>query len=156
MPSFFIRGLARYFAASAMEHKTSHNSYNYDSTPTTNHSVLSEADLCVWKTDMRWLLPFVQATGYHVVIENPKSHEQIEIDQNTKDLPDLSLRWMQNYNEQEVIKWLEQDKLREQQEYEQKDKKNQARLIAEERGRAKFGNSYKPTEEDVLEVLKKL
>ena len=69
MPSFLIRGLARYTAASIMEHNA-RNSYN-NTTPalTEKYKQLSEAYLSAWNTDMRWLIPFVQATGYRIVIE---------------------------------------------------------------------------------------
>lgn len=147
MPSFLIRGLARYMAASAMEHRTNRSSYNYTPpTPTNNDNELSEADLSSWHTDMRWLIPFVQATGYSIVIENPKSHEQIVIDQNSKELPPLTLEWMKKYNEQELLEWIEKEE-------EDKEKKLQARQIAEARGRAKFGNSYTATDQDIQETL---
>ena len=147
MPSFFIRGLARYMAASAMERRANRSSYNYTPpTPTNNDNELSEADLSSWHTDMRWLIPFVQATGYSIVIENPKSHEQIVIDQNSKELPPLTLEWMKKYNEQELLEWIEKEE-------EDKEKKLQARQIAEARGRAKFGNSYTATDQDIQETL---
>ena len=146
MPSFFIRGLARYMAASAMERRANRSFYNYTPpNPTNNDNELSEADLSSWHTDMRWLVPFVQATGYSIVIDNPKSHEQIVIDQNSKELPPITLEWMKNYNEQELLEWIEKEK-------EEKQKKFQARQIAEARGRAKFGNSYTPTEQDIQNV----
>ena len=110
MPSFFIRGLARYMAASAMERRANRSSYNYTPpTPTNNDNELSEADLSSWHTDMRWLIPFVQATGYSIVIENPKSHEQIVIEQNSKELPPLTLEWMKKYNDQELLEWIEKE-----------------------------------------------
>lgn len=156
MPSFLIRGLARYMAASAMESRASRSSYNYTPNPTNNDNELSEADLSSWYTDMRWLIPFVQATGYRIVIENPKSHEQIVIDQNTKELPPLTLEWMKNYNEHELLEWIEKEKDRERIKEEEKQKKIQAREIAEARGRAKFGNSYMPTEQDIQNARKNL
>lgn len=155
MPSFLIRGLARIFAASVMEHRASRSSHSY--TPIriniNNYGELSEADLSSWFTDMRWLIPFVQATGYRIVIENPKSHERIIIDQNTKELPKLTLEWMQKYNMQELLEWMTQEKEKGLHEQEQKEKREKARSIAEARGRAKFGNSYKPTEEDIQNAL---
>ena len=154
MPSFLIRGLARYMSASAMERRANRSSYNYTPpTPTNNDNELSEADLSSWHTDMRWLIPFVQATGYCIVIENPKSHEQIVIDQNSKELPPLTLEWMKNYNEQELLEWIEKEKERKRIEEEEKQKKLQARQIAEARGRAKFGDSYTTTDQDIQEVL---
>lgn len=153
MPSFLIRGLARYMAASAMERRASRSSYNYTPNPTNNNNELSEADLSSWHTDMRWLIPFVQATGCCIVIENPKSHEQILIDQNSKELPLLTLEWMKNYNEQELLEWIEKEKDRERIKEEEKQKKLQVRQIAEARGRVKFGNSYTTTDQDIQEVL---
>ena len=155
MPSFFVRGLARIFAASVMEHRASRSSHSY--TPIriniNSYGELSEADLRSWSTDMRWLIPFVQATGYRIIIENPKSHEQIVIDQNTKELPELTLEWMQKYDMQELLEWMAQKEERDLHEREQKEKREKARNIAETRGRAKFGNSYKPTEEDIQDAL---
>ena len=148
MPSFLIRGLARIFAASVMEHRASRSSHSY--TPIriniNNYGELSESDLSYWSTGMRWLIPFVQATGYRIVIENPKSHERIIIDQNTKELPELALEWMQKYNMRELLEWVAQDK-------EQDEKMKKARSIAEARGRAKFGDSYIPTEQDIQGAL---
>lgn len=146
MPSFPIRGLARYFAASAMEQRARRSSHSYTPIHINNYGELSEADLSSWSTDMRWLIPFVQATGYRIVIENPKSHERITIGQNTKELPELTLEWMQKYNMQELLEWIAQEK-------EQDEKMKKARCIAEVRGRAKFGNSYKPTEKDIQDAL---
>ena len=93
MPSFLIRGLARYFAASAMESRAQRQSSYTPSTDSSSDDSkeLSSGDLLSWQTQMRWLLPFVQATGYRVIISNPKSHDQIVIDQNTKELPELTL-----------------------------------------------------------------
>ena len=131
MPSFLIRGLARYTAASIMEHNA-RNSYNNNTpTPEEKGNQLSNANLRRWKTDMRWLIPFVQATGYRIVIENPKSHEQIVIDQNTKELPPLTLKWMQKYNKQELLEWMTQKK-----------EKEEARRIKEAHGRSRFGDSF--------------
>lgn len=149
MPSFLIRGLARYIAASAMERSARRSSYYYTPTPSNDESELSETDLCSWDTDMRWLIPFVQTTGYRIVIENPKSHEQIVIDQYTKELPALTLEWMQKYNKQELLDWIEKEKERTRIEDEEKQKSLQARRIAEARGRAKYGNSFTPTEQDI-------
>ena len=60
-------------------------------TMTDDDKKLTASDLAYWQTQMRWLIPLVQATGYQVVIDNPKSHEQISIDQNMKKLPELTL-----------------------------------------------------------------
>ena len=156
MPSFFIRGLARYIAASAMERSVSRSSNNYTPTLIDNDNELSEADLSSWHTDMRWLIPFVQATGYHIVIENPKSHEQIIIDRNTQELPVLTLDWMRKYNKQELLEWMAREKERILHTKEQNEKNKQARSIAEARGRAKFGDNYIPTEQDIQDVRKNL
>lgn len=148
MPSFLIRGLARYFAASVMEHRAKRSSHS--NTPIhiniNNYGELSEVDLTSWSSDMRWLIPLVQATGYRIVLKNPKSHERIIIDQNTKELPNLTLEWMQKYNMHELLEWMAQEK-------EQDEKMKKARSIAEARGRAKFGNNYKPTEDDIQDAL---
>ncbi len=81
MPSFFIRGLARYIAASAMERRASRSHSSHSYTPirikANNYSELSEADLCSWSTDMRWLIPFVRATGYRIVIEIPSRMNEL-------------------------------------------------------------------------------
>ena len=158
MPSFFVRGLARYFAASVMEHRARQSSHSYTPIRITpnNYIELSEANLSSWSTDMRWLIPFVRATGYRIVIENPKSHERIIIDQNTKVLPHLTLEWMKKYNIQELLEWMAQEKERDLHEREQKEKREKARSIAEARGRAKFGNCYKATEEDIQDALNKI
>lgn len=155
MPSFLIRGLARYIAASAMERRSSHSSHSY--TPIrinlNNYCDLSDADLSSWSTDMRWLIPFVQATGYQIVLENPKSHEKIIIDQDTKELPSLTLEWMRKYNKQELLEWIEKEKERKIQEEEEKQKRLQARRIAEVRGRARFGNKYVPADAEIQDAL---
>lgn len=156
MPSFLIRGLARYIAASAMERSASHSSNNYTSTLRNNDNELSESDLSSWHNDMRWLIPFVQATDYNIVIENPKSHEQIIIDKNTQELPVLTLDWMRKYNKQELLEWMEKEKERKLHAKKQNEKNKQARSIAEARGRAKFGDSYTPTEQDVQDIRKNL
>lgn len=156
MPSFLIRGLAHYIAASAMESRARRSSYNYTPNSTNDKKELSKNDLRSWHTDMRWLIPFVQATGYRIVIDNPKSHEQIIIDKNTKELPELTLEWMQKYNMQELLDWMTQEKERELHEQELKDKQEKARNIAETLGRAKFGNGYKASEQDIKKALEGL
>lgn len=153
MPSFLIRGLARYTAASIMEHNARYSNNNTTPTPAEKEKNYQTQDLRVWKTDMRWLIPFVQATGYCIVIENPKSHEQIVIDQNTKELPPLTLEWMQKYNKEELLEWIEMEKERERIKEEEKQKKLQARCIAEARGRARFGDEYKASEQDIKDVI---
>lgn len=144
MPSFLIRGLARYFAASAMESRTRRqSSYTPSSDSSSDDSKeLSSGDLLSWQTQMRWLLPFVQATGYRVVINNPKSHEQIVIDQDTKELPELTLEWMQKYDRQKLLDWMAKEKEKQQQDEVGRQKKLEARRIEEARGRARFGNSF--------------
>lgn len=86
---------------------------------------------------MRWLIPFVQSTGYRIVIENPKSHDIIFIDKDTQEFPHLTAEWLNRYNKQEAIEWMAKEKAKE-----------EAQRIAEERDRAKFGNSYKLDDED--------
>ena len=153
MPSFLIRGLARYFAASEMERRASRSTYNYTPNPANDDSELSDADLTSWNTDMRWLIPFVKATNYRIVIENPKSHEQIIIDKNTKEIPELTLDWMRKYNLQEFLEWKAREKEIDLHEQELKEQRRKACRIAEARGRAKFGNNYRPTEEDIQDAL---
>lgn len=157
MPSFLIRGLARYFAASAMESRArSQSSYTPSPVSSSDDSKkLSSGDLASWQIQMRWLIPFVQATGNQVVIENPKSHEQIIIDKNTKELPELSLEWMQKYDKQELLEWITKEKVREQQEEEERIKKLDARRIEEVWGRARFGNSFTLGDKDSNDLRKK-
>ena len=100
MPSFYIRGLARYFAASYM---ASHS--NSSSNSNSNGEGISKG-IGFWNRSMKWLIPFVQASGYRVVIENPKSHEKIIIDKNTQEFPRLTSQWLKRYNKQEVIEWM--------------------------------------------------
>ena len=144
MPSFLIRGLAHYFAASAMESRARRQSSfsPRSGASSDDYKKLSDADLAGWQTHMRWLIPLAQATGYQIVIDNPKSHEQIIIDQNTKALPKLTLEWMQKYNKQELLEWMEKEKERLQQEEEERQKNIEARRIEETRGRARYGNSF--------------
>lgn len=144
MPSFLVRGLAHYIAASAME---SRERRKYSYTPTSGDSFddkdkLCEADCYIWQNQMRWLIPFVQATDYQVVIENPKSHEQIIINKNTKGLPVLTLEWMEKYNKQELLDWMANEQIRQEQERKEKLKRQQTLLIEEARGRERFGNSF--------------
>lgn len=129
MPSFFARGLARYFAASQME------KMSRPSTPQTPDEVAE--GVSVWNKNMRWLIPFVQASGYRIVIENPKSHEKIVIDKDTKDFPRLTPSWLRRYDKHNLETWMEKEK-----------EKEKARRKAEEQGRARFGNSYKLDDED--------
>lgn len=131
MPSFLIRGLARYFAASAME-----RSSNSSSSSSTGGEGISKG-ISVWNKSMQWLLPFTQSTGYRIVITNPKSHETIVIDKNTNILPRLTSEWLNKYNKQEVIDWMAKEKERE-----------EARCKAEERGRKRYGNSFTIDEQD--------
>ena len=105
---------------------------------------------------MRWLIPLVQATGYQIVIDNPKSHEQIIIDQNTKVLPELTLEWMQRYNKQELLEWIAKEKERQQQEEEERRKNLEARRIEEARGRERFGNSFTLAEQNTQDKKTKV
>lgn len=157
MPSFLIRGLARYFAASAMESRArSQSSYTPSSDSSSDDcSKLSSGDLASWQTQMRWLLPFVQATGYRVVISNPKSHEQIVINQDTKELPELTLKWMQKYDKQKLLDWMAREKEKQQQKEVERQKYLEARRIEEARGRARFGNSFTLGDKDTIEGEKK-
>ena len=79
MPSFLIRGLARYFAASYMASSSSSSSSS-----TFSEEGISKG-IGVWNRSMKWLIPFVQTTGYRIVVENPKSHETIVIDKEKED-----------------------------------------------------------------------
>lgn len=144
MPSFLIRGLAHYFAASVMESRARRQSSFSPSSRTSSddNKKVSNADLASWQIHMRWLIPLAQATGFQIVIDNPKSHEQIIIDQNTKVLPELTLQWMQKYNKQELLEWMEKEKKKQQQKEEERRKYLEARRIEETRGRARFGNSF--------------
>jgi len=87
---------------------------------------------------MRWLIPFVQATGYRIVIDNPKSRKQIIIDQNTTKFPHLSSKWLKCYNKKELAAWMKQEKAM-----------KKARRNDEAHGRAKFGNSYQVFDQDI-------
>ena len=156
MPSFLIRGLARYFAASVMESRARRqSSYTPPSeTSSDDDKQISSADLASWQTQMRWLIPFVQATEYQIVIDNPKSHEQIIIDKNTKELPELTLDWMQKYDKQELLEWMANEKKRQQQEEVDRQKKLEARRIEEARGRARFGSSFTLGNQDIQDENK--
>lgn len=123
MPSFYIRGLARYFAASYMARSSKPS-------PPPKIDEVAEG-VSAWNKNMRWLIPFVQATGYRIVIENPKSHEKIIIDNNTKDYPRLSSAWLKRYDKNELSEWMEREK-----------EKENARRDAEARGRKRYGNSF--------------
>ena len=135
MPSFLIRGLARYFAASKMASSSSSST-----TPDIDEVV---EGACAWNEHMPWLIPFVQASGYRVEIENPKSHEKIVIDKDTKVFPYLTSEWFRRYDKQKLAEWVARE-----------NEKEEARRTAQVRGRAKFGNSYTPTEQDIQDVRK--
>ena len=137
MSSVYARNLARYFAASQMERMSR------PATPTVPDYV--EEGINAWNLHMLWLIPFVQASGYRIVIENPKSHEKIVIDKDTKAFPYLSSSWLLRYDKQDLEAWMAKEK-----------KMEEARRIAEKRGRAKYGNSYKPSEQEVKEILSEL
>ncbi|MBR3432730.1 MAG: hypothetical protein IKH05_04175 [Bacteroidaceae bacterium] len=125
MPSFLARGLARYIAASYMASSSSSSS----DSPFSGEGI--SKGIKIWNKSMRWLIPFVQATGYRVVIENPKSHETIVIDKDTPEFPRLTSEWLKRYNKQEVIEWMAKEKERE-----------IKRRIEEKSGRERFGDSY--------------
>lgn len=129
MPSFYIRGIARYFAASYMARS---------SKPSTPPKIDEVAEgVSAWNKYMRWLIPFVQATGYRIVIENPKSHEKIVVDKDTKVFPRLSSAWLKRYDKNELSEWMAKEK-----------EKENARRIAEAEGRKRFGNSFTIDEQD--------
>lgn len=134
MPSFLIRGLARYFAASQMASSSS-------SSTTPDIDEVAEG-VVAWNNNMRWLIPFAQASGYRIEIDNPKSHEKIIIDKDTKVFPFLTSSWMRKYDKNDLEKWLAREK-----------EKEDARLVAEARGRAKFGESFTPTEQDIQDAI---
>ena len=123
MPSFYIRGLARYFAASYMARSSKLS-------PPSKIDEVAEG-VSAWNKNMRWLIPFVHATGYRIVIENPKSHEKIIIDKDTKDYPRLSSAWLKRYDKNELSEWMAREK-----------EKENARRDAEARGRKRYGNSF--------------
>lgn len=147
MPSFLIRGLARYAAASEMERRAKRRS-SY--TPSTDESPvevtqLSDSTFYLWQPEMRWLLPFVQATGCKIILDNPKSREQIVIDKNTQTLPDLTLDWMQKYDRKEVDAWIaeEDERLRRKEEKEKENAiKEKTRRLAEAGARERYGSYY--------------
>ena len=129
MPSFYIRGLARYFAASYMAR-------NSKPSPPPKIDEVAEG-VSAWNKNMRWLIPFVHATGYRIVIENPKSHEKIVIDKDTKDFTRLSSAWLKRYDKNEISEWMASKK-----------EKENARRNAEAKGRKRFGNSFTIDEQD--------
>lgn len=129
MPSFYIRGLARYFAASYMAR-------NSKPSPPPKIDEVAEG-VSAWNKNMRWLIPFIHATGYRIVIENPKSHEKIVIDKDTKDFPRLSSAWLKRYDKNEISEWMASEK-----------EKENVRRNAEAEGRKRFGNSFTIDEQD--------
>ena len=129
MPSFFARNLARYFALSQME------KMSRPATPTVPDKV--EEGVNAWNQNMLWLIPFVQASGYRIVIENSKSHEKIVIDKDTKVFPYLTSSWLKQYDKNDLETWMAKEK-----------EKEDARREAEERGRKRFGNSFTIDEQD--------
>ena len=153
MSSFLIHLLARYSALSVMERRERRRSSYTPPTETSTDDVkrLSAADLASWQTQMRWLIPLVQATDCQIVIENPKSHEQIIIDKNTKELPELSLEWMQKYDRQKLLDWMAKEKEKQQQEEVERQKQLEARRKEEARGRARFGNSFTLGDRDIAD-----
>ena len=123
MPSFLIRGLARHFAVSKMASGSS------SSTTPNIDEVVEGAH--AWNEHMLWLIPFVKASGYRIVIENPKSHEKLVIDKDTKVFPYLTSEWLRRYDKQKLAEWEAKEK-----------EKDLVRRKAEERGRKRFGNSF--------------
>ena len=100
MPSFLIRGLARYIAASAVAGSSGTTGFGADFDP--DYATLAiDHGVRAWRKLMPWLLPFAQATGYRIVIDNPKSHQQIIIDEHTTSLPCLTARWLRRYDRRE-------------------------------------------------------
>lgn len=140
MPSFYARNLARIFAASHMAKKSESS---VSTTPSNNDYIAK--GVSAWNKYMRWLIPFVKASGYSVVIENPKSHEKIVINKDTKVFPYLTSSWLKQYNKQELATWMAR-----------KEKVKKARQIAEARGRAKYGDGYKATGKEIQDVLNNL
>ena len=118
--SFYSRGFARYFAASVMARRE-----RPSSTPKPDEVLQG---VCAWNQNMRWLIPFVQASEYRIVIENPKSHQKLR-----------------RYDKHDLETWMAEEKEAE-----------EARRVAEARGRAKFGNGYIPTEQEIQEVKQSL
>ena len=137
MSSFYARNLARYFAASQMERMSR------PATPQTPDYVAE--GVSAWNKNMLWLIPFVQASGYRIVIENPKSHEKIVIDKDTEAFPHLSSSWLRRYDKQDLEAWMAKEK-----------KTEETRRIAEERGRAKYGDGYRASEQEIKEILNDL
>ena len=123
MPSFLIRGLARHFAVSKMASGSS------SSTTPNIDEVVEGAH--AWNEHILWLIPFVKASGYRIVIENPKSHEKLVIDKDTKVFPYLTSEWLRRYDKQKLAEWEAKEK-----------EKDLVRRKAEERGRKRFGNSF--------------
>lgn len=157
MSSFFIRGLARMFAASAMEHRERRAaSYTTQFSQTEEEKPLTPSCLSSWQTEMLWIIPFVQATDYTVVISNPKSHEQIIIEPTTQELPPLTLEWLQRYDEKEFLEKIEQEKIQQQQQQQDKIRIEEAARIARLKGQSRFGNNYEPTKDEIQEVLRDL
>ncbi len=128
--SFLIRGLARYIAASAVAGSSGTTVFGGDFDP--DYATLAIRNgVRSWRTLMPWLLPFAQATGYRIVIDNPKSHQQIIIDEHTTILPRLTARWLRRYNRQEFREWFNGDS--------KKRRDNKQELS---RGKARFGEGY--------------
>jgi hypothetical protein len=129
MSSYIVRGLARYFAISAVLNS---------SKPSPPKKIDEVAEgVSAWNKNMRWLIPFVHATGYRIVIENPKSHEKIVIDKDTKDFTRLSSAWLKRYDKNEISEWMASEK-----------EKENVRRNAEAEGRKRFGNSFTIDEQD--------
>lgn len=152
MPSFLIRGLAHIFAASVMERSASRSPY----VPPTPVPEEKEPPLSVasWKTGMKWLIPFVQATGYSVVITNPKTQEKIVVGPNTRELPPLTVDWLRRYDEKDFqVKLREAEYLSRLQQQED-ERRAAAKQLARQRVQARFGSNYNPTEDDIKEAMK--
>lgn len=151
MHFLLVHGLARIFAASAMERRERRLS-TYRPAPIDPSKIekkVSAADIAKWEEQMRWLIPYAQATGNQIIIENPKSHEQIVIDKNTKEFPSLTLEWMQKYDKQELLEWMATEKEKQWLAELEKQRKLEFQRIEEARGRERFGKNFTLNGKDV-------
>jgi len=153
MPSFLIRGLAHIFAASVMESRARRSPHVPTPAQEEKEPPLSVSS---WQTDMKWLIPFVRATGCSVVITNPKSYEKIVIGPATRELPPLTTDWLRRYDERDFrVKLREAEYLGRLQRQEDA-RRAAAERLALQRGQARFGSNYTPTETDIRDALKNM